>query len=401
MSAAGASPVSRLSAQAMEAAAAPIRFLMQPRDLEHPDACDFIAGNPQELAMPEYVAAVQAAIVPTSPAYFQYGPPPRRSVERAAEALGGRLGLRLQPDDVFLTRGAASGLSTAMSTILDPGDEVIFLSPPWFFYETMILAKGATPVRVPLTRPGFDIDVAAVEATITARTRAIIVNTPNNPTGRIYTEDNLRALAEVLTGASTRNGRVIYILSDEAYARVLFDGRSLVTPGLSYPATFIIHTFSKTLLAPSQRLGYMALAPGMPEVEAVRMHLWRNSMLTGGFPDTGMAQALPALEDMIIDMPAIERRRDRLVDALSEMGYELDSPEGAFYLLVHSPIPDSAEFCARLAAERVYALAGEAFEMPGWFRLSLTATDAMVNRAMPVFADAIAAVGASSIPAGG
>ncbi|HYK98447.1 MAG TPA: aminotransferase class I/II-fold pyridoxal phosphate-dependent enzyme [Candidatus Acidoferrales bacterium] len=400
MSAGRTSPVSQLSQRAMDAAAAPIRFLMQPRDLEHPDACDFMAGNPQELALPEYVAALQAAIVPTSPAYFQYGPPPRRSVERAAEALGARLGLRLQPDDVFLTRGAASGLGTAMSTILDPGDEVIFLSPPWFFYETMIVARGAKAVRVPLTRPGFDVDVSAVQAAITARTRAMIVNTPNNPTGRVYTADNLRALAEVLTAASTRNGRPIYLLSDEAYARILFDGRRMITPGLFYQATFIIHTYSKTLLAPSQRLGYMALAPGMPEAESVRAHIWRNSMLGGGFPDTGMARALPALEDLIIDMPAIERRRDRVVDALRAMGYELNSPEGTFYVLVRSPIPDSGEFCARLAAQRVYALAGEAFEMPGWFRLSLTATDAMVDRSLPVFAAAIAEVGVPVVPAG-
>jgi aspartate aminotransferase len=389
MSAVPRSPISERSQRTMDAAMPVVRHLMVGRDLGHPDACDFIAGNPQEMAAAEYVEAIQAAMQPTSATYFQYGPPPRASVEAAAKALGPRLGIELRPDDVFLTRGASSGLSVALSTVVDDGDEVIFLSPPWFFYETMIVSKGATPVRVKLAPPRFDVDAGGVEAAITPRTRALIINTPNNPTGRVYTEENLRELADVLRRASEKHGRTIYLLSDEAYGRILFDGRSLVTPARFYPATFMIHTYSKTLLAPSQRLGYMAIAPDMPDQETVRLSIFMNSMMLGAIPDTGMSNALPALEEMIIDIPAIERRRDRMVDALTEMGYELDSPEGAFYLLVRSPIPDAAAFCDQLTESHVYGLPGDAFEMPGWFRLSLTATDAMVNRALPVFGDAI------------
>jgi aspartate aminotransferase len=298
--------------------------------------------------------------------------------------------MELDPNDVFLTRGAGSGLALLLRVLIDPGDEVMMMSPPWFFYESMVLGESAHPVKVPLTADRMALDLDAIERAITPRTRAVMVNSPHNPSGRIYPEDQLRGLATILERASERHGRRIYLLSDEAYARILFDGRSMITPGRFYPATFMVHSYSKTLLAPSQRAGYLAMPPSMPAREELRTALLVGSIGIGATPDTAMQHAIPELEQLIIDLPALERRRDRMVGELRRQGYTLDTPEATFYLFPRSPIPDAIEFCSWLDERRVYTLPGEAFERPGHFRLSLTATDAMVERALPVLAEAIA-----------
>lgn len=364
---------------------------MQPRDLAHPDAADFLAGNPQEMAMPEYVAAIQRALVPDSPSYYSYGPPWQPAVDTVAAALGERLGMDLDPRDVFLTRGAASGLGLVLRVLVDPGDEVVMMSPPWFFYESMVVGELAEPVKVLLAPDTFDLDLPAIERAITGRTRLVIVNTPHNPSGRLYPADQLRGLAELLERSSERNGRRVYLVSDEAYARILFDKRPMLSPGRFYPATFMLHTYSKTLLAPSQRAGYLAMPASMPERAQLRMALLAGSLATASVPDTAMQRAMPELERLTVDMTAVERRRDRLVADLRTLGYALEPPEGTFYLFPRSPIPDAVEFCDWLSERRVYTLPGEAFERPGYFRLSLTANDAMVDRALPILAEAIGA----------
>ena len=389
------SPVARGTNRALAAAGPLFRLLMRPRDLEHPDACDFVAGNPQEIASTEYVKTLQRALVPDSRSYFAYGPPWQPAVDAAARALGERLEMSLDPADVFLTRGAASGLGLVFRIVLDPGDEVLMMSPPWFFYESMVLAEGADAVKVPLTE-SFDLDLHAIERAITARTRIVIVNTPHNPSGRLLPEEQLRELAQILEQSSAREGRRIYLASDEAYARILFDGRRMITPGRFYPATFMLHSYSKTLLAPSQRAGYLAMPPEMPDKDLVRMALMVSSIATGAIPDTGMQRAIPELEQQQIDMASIERRRDRMVSELRRIGYQLAVPEAGFYLFLKCPIPDATEFCDWLADRRVYTLPGEAFERPGYFRLSLTASDAMVDKALPFFEEAFATLSPSA-----
>lgn len=351
-------------------------------------SCDFLAGNPTGPPVPGYIEALQQAVVPDSPSYFRYGPPWQPAVDAAAAALGGRLRLDLDPADVFLTRGAASGLVTVLRVLLDPGDEVVMMSPPWFFYESLVLQEGGEPVKVPLTEETFDLDLDAIERALTPRTRAVLINTPHNPSGRIYPAADLAALGAMLEAASARSGRRIYLISDEAYARILFGSTEMVTPAHHYPATIMLHTYSKTLLAPMQRAGYLALAPGMPAAGSLREAILWVSVTSSIPPDTGMQHAIPRLEELIIDIAAIEARRDRLVAALDGLGYPLATPQAGFYLFARTPTPDAIAFCDWLAERQVFTLPGEAFERPGYFRLSLTATDDMVDRALPVLAEA-------------
>jgi aspartate aminotransferase len=359
-----------------------------------PDACDFFAGNPQEMALPEYVAALHRWIEPRDKDWFGYKMADRRAQEAAAQSLAAELGIDFAADDILLSRGASGALMAALEMVVDPGDEVVFISPPWFFYESMIMRAGGEPVRVRAEPPEFDLPLEAIRSALSVRTRAIIVNTPNNPTGRIYQPDALKALAGVLEDASVAAGRAVYLLSDEAYSRILFDGNHFHSPGRYYPKSLLIHTYSKSALAPGQRLGFAAIAPGMPDVEELRMaHL---AVGISSLPDALMQYALPEIDAMSIDLDHLQRKRDRVVEALTEQGYEVNLPESTFYVLARSPIPDDVAFAESLAAGGVVVLPGNAFEMPGYFRLSLTATEAMIDRALPQFARALDEVRAST-----
>jgi aspartate aminotransferase len=391
------SPYSSRLEASVGAASPALRWLTAARDLGHPEACDFLAGNPQEAALPEYVAALRRAAQPDRPSYYAYGPPWTPAITAVSRALSERLDLWLDPQDVFLTRGASSGLGVVLRVLLEAGDEVLMMSPPWFFYESFALAEGAVPVKVPLLGDSFDLDLDGIERAITGRTRIVLINTPHNPSGRIYPEELLQRLADILDRATDRNGRRVYLVSDEAYARILFDGRRMVTPARFYGATFMLHTYSKTLLAPSQRAGYLAMPPDMPDRERLRQRLLWATLQGGSAPDTVMQHAMPELEALSIDVAAIQRRRDLLITELRRAGYSVETPEGGFYLFPKTPIPDAIEFCDWLAERRVYTLPGEVFERPGHFRLSLTASDAMVERALPHLREAMA----TFVPAGG
>jgi aspartate aminotransferase len=355
-----------------------------------PAICDFVYGNPHEMPLTGIVEAIQRHAVPESKEWFAYTTKIPAAVRTIAESLRSRVGLPFESDDIYLAPGTFAAISIALRATVDPGDEVIFISPPWFFYESMIAVTGATPVRVTLRGPDFRLDAALVEAAITAKTRAIIVNTPQNPTGHIYSRDELSALGATLTRASERNGRSILLLSDESYNRILFDGREFVSPAVAYPHTLVLYTYGKQLLAPGERLGYIAISPSIGTRSDLR-HAMLFSQIVGGwqFPNTTLQRAVADLETLSIDVTALERRRDRMSEALSTLGYEATKPEATFYMMVRSPIPDDNAFTSLLARHNVFVGPGHIFELPGYFRISLTANDDMVSRSFAGFAAAL------------
>ncbi|MFN8450659.1 MAG: aminotransferase class I/II-fold pyridoxal phosphate-dependent enzyme [Anaerolineae bacterium] len=354
-----------------------------------PDAADFLFGNPHEMPLERFTQALQQWSAPQNKDWFAYklSEAPARAV--VGNSLRVRYGLPFRDEDINLTNGGFAALAVALNAVVDPGDEVIFISPPWFFYEALILSVGADAVRVKVNMQTFDLDVDAIAAAITPRTRAIIVNSPNNPTGRIYPEATLRQLAQALTDASNRYGRPIYLISDEAYSRIVYDGRSFMTPTAYYPHSFLAYTYGKTLLTPGQRLGYLALAPDMPDREMVGNAIMLAQITLGyAFPNALLQHAMPDLERLSIDIEHLQEKRDRVVGALRDTGYDVHMPEGTFYLLPKSPIADDGQFIRLLAEQNIYCLPGWIVEMPGYFRVSLTANDAMIDRALPGFAAA-------------
>jgi aspartate aminotransferase len=357
---------------------------MDPTD---PERADFVAGNPQELAQPAFVESIQRWAVPQDEHWYAYKFNEPYAQEAAASGLRDRRGIPFEAEDILLTDGAFAALLLCIRTVADPGDEVLFLSPPWFFYEALIVGGGAEPVKVRVDMDTWDPDLDVIAAAITPRTRAVLINSPNNPSGRIYPPEVLEGLATVLTEASERHGRPIYLISDEAYSRILYDDREFRSPTEFYPWSFLVYTYGKQLLTPGQRVGYVALPPTMPDREQVRNALMMGQLAFGGngVPNAVMQRAMVDFETMSIDLKALEARRDRMVDALRSAGYDLHSPEGTFYLLPRSPIEDDVAFTERLARDKVYVLPGAVVEMPGRFRISLTANDEMVERALPIF----------------
>jgi aspartate aminotransferase len=357
-----------------------------------PGISDFTFGNPHELPLPGLVAAIREGAEPRDANWFAYKTSEDEPRAFVAEHLGRELGMRFDPTDVGLTTGAFAAIMVACHHVLDAGDEAIYSEPAWFCYEPLLLAMAAVPRKVALKRPRFDLDLDAIEAAIGPRTRLLIVNTPHNPTGRIYDRRTLESLANLLERASARVGHRIYLLSDEPYRRLRFDGRGFDSPASVYPWTFISYSYAKVLLAPGQRLGYLAISPLMPDAErrAFSESMLAAQMALGWcFPNAVMQYAIPKLETLSIDQASLARRRDRLMTTLEEHGYEVVPPEGTFYIWSKWPGRDVERLWNQLADQDVFVLPGSIMHTPDYFRISLTASDDMVERALPAFRDLV------------
>ena len=357
----------------------------------NPDIANFAVGNPQEMPMPEYVEALRNHLEPRRRDWFSYKFSEPKARIAVARSLGARTGMSWDPADVAMTNGGFAALAVSMRALVEPGDEVIFFSPPWFFYEFMILAQDGVPIRLHLAPPDFEPDLDELAAAITPRTRALIFNSPHNPSGRVYPLQTLHTLARTLTDASERIGHPVTLISDEPYNRILFDGLEFHSPAEAYPHTVVTYSYGKTLLAPGQRIGYLTVPPTFPGREAFRATVQVAQLATGyAFPNALLQHAIEDLERLSIDVAAMQGRRDRLVGALREIGYQTTMPEGTFYIMARSPMADDVAFTDLLAKHRVLVLPGTVVEVPGWFRISLTASDEMVERGIPGFAAAFA-----------
>ncbi len=355
------------------------------------DSLDFTLGDAHELPPPGFVEALQRSSVPQNSSWYGYkGNIPESRVTVSA-ALQDKRGLSILPEDIFMTNGTVVGLAICLEILAAPGDEVIILTPPWLGYRRMVHFTGAVPVGVPVDTSTFDMNLSAIAEAITERTRAIIVNSPHNPTGKIFSASTLEGLATILETASKRYGKSIYMISDEAFSRVVFDNQSCLSPTQFYPFSFLVYGYSKTLMAPGQRIGYIALPSTMPNREEIRQVI---AMLQGSafgwcFPSVLMQYALADLEKININIENLQKKRDWMASSLREMDYQLYTPDGTFFLLVRSPWENDCAFAELLASHDVFVLPGTPQEIPGYFRISLTASEEMISRALPKFQAAI------------
>ena len=367
-------------------------FYLASRYAEHrtdPEVCDFTFGNPHEMPLGGLVSAIREHAVPQGKDWFAYKTSEEEPQAFLAGHVGRELKLAFEPADIALTTGAFAAIMMAFRLVLDAGDEAVFSEPAWFCYEPMLLAADIIPRKVRLKPPRFDLDLDAIEAAIGPKTRLVIVNTPHNPTGRIYGVETLKALADLLDRASARFGRRIFLLSDEPYRRLRFDGHDFVSPAAIYPWTLISYSYGKVLLAPGQRLGYLALSPLMPlsDRQLLRDAMFSVQMALGWCcPNAVMQYAVPELERLSIDRDALARRRDRLTAELERVGFEILRPEGTFYLWSKWPAGDPEQLWNALADRSVFVLPGSIMNAHSHLRISLTASDQMVERALPAFA---------------
>jgi aspartate aminotransferase len=356
-----------------------------------PATANFAVGNPQEYPMNSYVQTLHESLDPRNKDWFAYKMNEPEATSVVARAMSELTGLDWDERDINMTNGGFAAIAVSLRTLLQSGDEAIFLSPPWFFYEQLILAADATPVRVKLQMPDCVIDPVAIEPAITERTRVIILNSPHNPSGRVVSADELRALADLLSRKTAEYGHTIYILSDEPYRRIVFDGRDFHSPAEFYAATVVTYSYGKQLLAPGMRIGYFTWPPNMPDRERLRDDAFVTQVAAGySFPNADLQHALGDLEQQCISIPGLEARREKLIRAMRTAGYETTWPEGTFYVMARSPIPDDEAFARILSRHKVLVLPGTVVEVPGWFRISLTASDEMVDKGIGRFTKAYA-----------
>lgn len=356
-----------------------------------PPRFDFVTGNPYEMPMPQIAESLARASTPQNKNWFQYTMSATSARAAAARGLSERIGVEIAGDDLHLTSGGFAALAVVAQAVADPGDEIIVITPCFFFYESLIASSGAVPVRVPSLRPSFDPDLDALEKAITPRTAAVLVNTPNNPSGRIYPPAVLERLAAILERASAARGKPIYLLSDEAFSRIVYDGAPFHSPTRYYPYTLLLYTYGKTLLAPGLRLGYVAMSTNMPEPARAQLReLVPMVGIASGwqFPSVPLQYALPELDRLAIDLSHLQSNRDALVAGLRAGGYEVNPPEGTFFMLVRSPWADDHAFVHHLVDHEVFVLPGSIAYAPGYFRMSMGVTRETVEGALPAFAAA-------------
>jgi aspartate aminotransferase len=358
-----------------------------PGRLGQPGVIDLLFGNPHDMPIPAYVEAIRRQAEPQDPSWYAYMFDHPAATAVVAADLAAHTGLPWRPEDVAMTTGGWGAIAVAIRMLTEPGDEVIYYDPPWFFYDLLIRGAEAVPVVLTLEAPRFSPDPGRLAAAITPRTRAVLLNTPHNPTGRVLDAAELGAIADVLRAASARFGRPIYLLSDEAYRRIVMDGRRAASPAEHYEHTLVLYSYGKQLLAPGQRIGYLAISPRIPDRQPLRDAATVTRFVNSyAFPTNVLQRALPEYAHLCIDLDALQRRRDHLLPALARNGYDPTTPEGTFYIMARSPDPDDEAFVARMAAEDFFVLPGTTVKMPGWFRISLTATDAMIDAAAQRFA---------------
>lgn len=305
--------------------------------------------------------------------------------QKIADHVGRREGVSLTADQVVMTTGAASALNVLLRTILDPGDEVILFAPYFAEYPFYVGHAGGV-CRIVETTDDFDLDVDALAASMSERTRAVLINSPNNPTGRVYPEDSIQRLCSFLERDARTRTRPIVLLADDPYRRLVYDGCEVPSVLSRYRGTILATSFSKDLGLAGERIGYLAVHPEFPggrELFAGLVFCLR----TLGFVNAPALMQLAVADclDAAVDIDAYKRNRDELWGGLTAMGYQCVRPEGAFFLFPKTPLADDVEFCARLRAELLLAVPGVGFARPGHMRLSYAVAPEVLRRSLPIF----------------
>lgn len=348
---------------------------------------DFSLGNPS-IPAPESVRASIARALELPPTQLHgYTPAPGLPAAREAVAasLNRRFGTSYAAGDVYLTCGAAASLSISFHTLVNPGDEVIVIAPYFPEYRVWIETAGATCVEVMADPETFQIDVPAVAAAITAKTKAIVINSPNNPVGSVYAEQNLRDLAAALVAAEERLGTQIYLVADEPYREITYGAEVPWVPAI-YDRTIVCYSYSKSLSLPGERIGWVLVPNTNPEHDELVLSV------AGAGRKLGFVCAPALFQHVVIDcvdeptdVEAYAENRRALTEGLSALGYEFIEPQGAFYLWVKALEPDANAFFERAKALELLPVPSDSFGCPGWVRVGYCVSKETIVNSMPAW----------------
>ena len=351
---------------------------------------DLSLGNPVVEPPPEFHQELLRLAENPSKGMHRYMPNAGYPETREAVAAGLReeTGIPFSMEEIVMTCGAAGALNVVLKTILDPGDEVVLFAP--YFVEYIYYADnhGGVPVIAP-TDEGFQPDLATLEGLITPRTKALLINSPNNPSGAVYTADRLKDLGVLLRSKGVQYGREIFLISDEPYRRIIYDGLSYPQVFPHYETSIVVNSHAKDLGLPGERIGYIAVNPAYgARAELVDGLIFCNRIL--GFVNAPalMQHAIRKLQGVSVDVGDYQRKRDYIYALLTGMGYSVFKPQGAFYLFPRSPLEDDAAFVEELQRWNVLTVPGRGFGTPGHFRISYCMEDHVLEGAMEGFARA-------------
>lgn len=295
-------------------------------------------------------------------------------------------GFKADSELIYLTAGAAAGLTSVLTAVLNAGDEVIVPAPFFPEYRVFVERTGSSLVPVLCKTEDFSLDIPSIEKAITSKTRAIILNSPNNPTGAVYSQNEIEELALILKEKSETYGEPIYIIADEPYRELVFDNTFVPYIPNFYPDTVVCYSFSKSLSLPGERIGYISVSPKANDPVALYQAVCGAGRALGFVCAPSIFQFL--ISDCLgktADVTVYDRNRKLLLNALTEYGYRVVRPQGAFYLFIEAPNGDSNEFCERAKKYDLLLVPSDDFGCPGFVRLAYCVSTEMIERSLPVF----------------
>ncbi|MDR2434652.1 MAG: pyridoxal phosphate-dependent aminotransferase [Treponema sp.] len=350
---------------------------------------DFSLGNPFFPPPPEVKAAIEKWLAQPDQVYVHgymnnSGYPEVR--EKIAASLNRRFQTSFTRDNLVMTVGAAGGLNTILRVLVNPGEEVVAFAPYFGEYNNYAANVDAQMVIVPPAPPAFEPNLDAFEGLLTARTKVVIINSPNNPTGVVYGEDTLRKLADILRAKQREFGVDIYLVSDEPYRELVYTGKKVPFVTNYYENAIVGYSYSKSLSLAGERIGYLAVPDAASDSE--RIAAAANVMTrTLGFVNAPSLMQLVIAEcvDLSVDISNYRKNRDTLFQGLAGIGYKCVEPEGAFYLFVESPVADDLAFCSKAKEFQLAIVPGRVFGCEGYFRLAYCTSHDKIVRSLPKF----------------
>jgi len=348
---------------------------------------DFSLGNPDLEPPPSLKKALKALADQPIAGMHRYMPNSGYSETRKAIAhyLAEESGLPFEERHVVMTVGAAGGLNVILKAILDEGDEVIVPSPYFMEFKFYINNCGGE-IRLVETNDDFSLNLREIERAIGKRTKAVLINSPNNPTGVVYDQRSLEELGELLKRKNQELGRTLHLITDEAYRRIVYDGTKLPISFLYYPHTIRVTSHSKDLSLPGERIGYIAVSPYCEDLdEMISAIVFANRTL--GFVNAPalMQRLVAPLQKNSVNVRVYEEKRDLFYGSLKAFGYEVIKPQGAFYIFPKAPIEDDVAFVKDLQSKRILTVPGRGFGKPGYFRICYAVENKVIENALPGF----------------
>ena len=352
---------------------------------------DFSLGNPNVPA-PDEVKESILEILEEEESAFVHGYMSNAGYEDVretiADSLNARFGTSFGVNNILMTVGAASGLNVILKTVLEPGDEVIVFAPYFVEYGNYVRNYDGTLVVISPNTEDFQPNLEELKEKITLRTRAVIINTPNNPTGVVYSAQTLERLAEILRQKKEEFGTEILLISDEPYRELAYDGAEVPYVTRYYEDTVICYSYSKSLSLPGERIGYLVIPDELQDSSEVFTAATIANRVLGSVNAPSLMQRVIKRcieKGAHVNLAAYDRNRNRLYEGLKDWGFSCIRPEGAFYLFVKSPIPDEQEFCRQAAKYRLLLVPGSSFACPGYVRIAYCVSYEQIERSMPAF----------------